>query len=98
MLDALDGPVTVVLEGQQDEAGDASGAAHSLKEDLGLDSQGAGVGVLLAVDDEHGLVDLVGEEGWRKLNVGITGLEQRASLGVPSERRAREVGLPGPRQ
>ena len=33
-----------------------------LEEDFGLDGQGAGVGVLLAVDHEHGLVHLIGEE------------------------------------
>ena len=63
MLDAFAGPVTMVLEGQQHQPGCAAGSAHRLEKDLGLCGQGARIGIGVAVDDEDGLVDLVGEKG-----------------------------------
>jgi len=69
-------PVAVVLEGQQHEPGGAARTAHGLEEDLGLEREGTRVGVVVTVDDQCRLVDLVGEEGRRDLDVDIPRLEE----------------------
>ena len=51
MLDALAGPVAVVLEGKQHQPRGAARAAHGLEEDLGLVGPRPGIGIVVAVDD-----------------------------------------------
>ncbi len=76
VLDALPGPVAVVLERQQHQPGGAARSAHGLEEDLGLEGEGPRVGVVVAVDDQDRLVDLVREERRRDLNVNALGIEE----------------------
>src|SRR5699024_1953903 len=63
VLDAFPGTVAVVLERQKNQPRGAARSAYRFEEDFTLVSERAGVGVVLAVDDEHRLVDLVGVEG-----------------------------------
>ena len=80
MFHTLPGPVAVVLEGQQHQPGCAARTAYGLEENLGLEGEGTRVGVIVAMDDQDRLVDLVGEEGRRNLNVYIPRLEEGTAL------------------
>ena len=97
VLHALPRPVAVVLEGQQYQPGGAARTAHGLEENLGLEGEGTRVGVVVAVDDQDRLVDLVGEEGRRDLDVDIPGLEEGTALGLEAERLVGLVVRAAPR-
>ena len=86
MLHTLPGSIAVVLEGQQHQPGGAARTAHGLEEDLRLEREGARVGVVVTVDDQDRLVDLIGEEGRRELDVDIPRLEEGATFGLEAER------------
>ena len=78
MLHALSSPVPVILVGQQDQPGRAPRSAYGFEEDLRLGRERARVGIVVAVDDQDRLIDLVGEEGGRDLDVlfGCLGLRR----------------------
>ena len=83
--DRLACPVAVALVRQQHQTGRAAVPLDGLEQTLRLDRKGAGVVVLLAVDEEKRLVDLVRARERRDARVDIGRLPVRAALGLEAE-------------
>ena len=74
------------LEREDDVADIGAVALQGSVEPLGLDREGAGVVVRLAVDQQDRLIDPVGEGEGRHLRIGVAGLPVGALLGLEAER------------
>ena len=93
--DARPRHVAVSLEGQQDEASRGSVPLEGVEEATALDGEGPRVGIPFAVDEEDGLVHLVGMAEGGELHVDLGRLPESASL--PLEAEGREGAVVGPR-
>ena len=100
MTDGLPRAIAVRLQRQHDITNRRSVALERGVEALGLDREGARIVIRLAVDQQDGLIDLIGIGEGRHLRIGVAGLPVGALFGLEAERgqgpvvgpRARDAG------
>jgi hypothetical protein len=91
MLDRFARSIAVSFMRQHHKTGSATMTAHSLVHAFRLNRKCSGVVIVLAVNEKHRLIQLVGEHEGRHFQVRVGRLPQRSFLILKSEGRERPV-------